>query len=135
MSMGTSRTEAALKSWKTRRIRDAWRKAHIAEAASKDALQLYLKERGWRVAFFEGKTRAPRTGIIDAIAYRLGRKQPDRLDLRLIQLKGGKAGISAREIARLKKAAAEVKVEWLIAAYDPDEKSLQFLPDEPTTQF
>ncbi len=135
MSKGTNRSEAALRSWKTRRIRDAWRKAHIAEAASKDALQLYLKERGWRVAFFEGKTRAPRTGIIDAIAYRLGRRQPDRLDLRLIQLKGGNAGVTAREIARLKKAAADVKAQWLIAAYDSDGKALQFMPDEPATQF
>ena len=64
MARKTNRTEAALKSWKTRRINQAWRKAHIAEAASKDALQLYLEDRGWRIAFFEGATRAPRTGII-----------------------------------------------------------------------
>lgn len=40
------------------------------------------------------------------------------LDLRLIQLKGGKAGVSGAEIARLKKAAAVVTVKWLIAAFD-----------------
>ena len=135
MSAGTNRSQAALRSWKTRRINEAWRKAHIAEAASKEALKLYLEERGWHIAFFEGATGAPRTGIIDAIAYRLGRKHADRLDLRLIQLKGGKAGVTAREIARLKKAAADLKAEWLIAAYDPDEKALQLLPDEPTLQF
>ena len=44
------------------------------------------------------------------------------------QLKGGKAGISAREIARLKKAAENATVNWLIAEYDG---ALQFLPDDP----
>jgi hypothetical protein len=45
----------------------------------------------------------------------------------VIQLKGGKAGISAREIARLKKAE-NATVKWLIAEYDGE---LQFLPDAP----
>ena len=125
----TNVTERALKAWKTRRIRDAWMKAHAAEAASKAALKLYCEKRGWHIAFFEGVTGAPRTGIIDAIAYRLGRKNPDLLDLRLIQLKGGKAGVTAREIGRLKKAATDVKADWLIAAFDGE--ALQFLPHEP----
>lgn len=75
-------------------------------------------EHGWNVAFFEGATGAPRTGIIDAVAFRLGQKNADVLDVRLIQLKGGKAGISGPEIARLKKATSEAIVKWLIAAYD-----------------
>lgn len=54
-----------------------------------EALRVYCQY-GWKIAFFEGLTGAPRTGIIDAIAFRLGRKNADALDLRLIQLKGGK---------------------------------------------
>jgi len=81
------------------------------------------------VAFFEGATGAPRTGIIDAIAFRLGRKNSDLLDLRLIQLKGGNAGASGREIARLKKASAEATVNWLIAEFDGD--SLHLLQEDP----
>jgi hypothetical protein len=38
--------------------------------------------------------------------------------VRLIQLKGSKAGISRPEIARLKKAASEAVLKWLIPAYD-----------------
>lgn len=124
------RREAALKAWKTRRIRNAFVKARAAEAASKEALRSYCAERGWRVAFFEGATGSPRTGIIDAVAFRLGRGNPDECDVRLIQLKGGKAGVSGREIARLKKAAAIVKVEWLIAAYDGE--VLHLLPGDKT---
>ena len=125
----TTRTDRALEAWRTRRITAAWLQAHAAERTSKAALELYLKKRGWHVAFFEGATGAPRTGIIDAIAYRLGRKNPDLLDVRLIQLKGGKAGVTGREIARLKKAAAGVTVNWLIAAFHGE--AMQFVPDEP----
>ena len=38
--------------------------------------------------------------------------------VRLIQLKGGHAGVSGPEIARLKKAATGATVKWLIAAFD-----------------
>jgi hypothetical protein len=105
----------------------AFAKARAAEAASKEALRAYCQERGWRLAFFEGKTGAPRTGIIDAIAFRLKRTNSDALDIRLIQLKGGGAGISGLEISRLKRAAAEAEVNWLIAAYDGE--SMHLLPD------
>jgi hypothetical protein len=107
----------------------AFAKARAAEAASKEALRAYCNEHGWRLAFFEGATGAPRTGIIDGIAFRLGRKDSDLLDVRLIQLKGGKAGVSGREIARLKKAADGATVNWLIAAFDGD--TLHLLPDDP----
>jgi hypothetical protein len=68
----------------------------------------------------EGATGSPRTGIIDALAFRLGRTDSDLLDIRLIQLKDGKAGVSGREIARLKKAAAGAMVNWLIAEHMSD---------------
>ena len=108
-------------------------KAIAAEAASKVALAAHCQDHGWKIAFFEGETGAPRTGIIDAIAYRLGRKDPDLLDVRLIQLKGGKAGVSGREIARLKKAAAGATVNWLVAEFDGE--TLHLLPDDPMARF
>src|ERR1700690_2042666 len=121
------RRAAAAKAAQTRRRLSAFAKAHAAEAASKDALRTYCEAHGWRLAFFEGATGSPRTGIIDAIAFRLSRKNADLLDIRLIQLKGGKAGISGAEIARLKKAAKGAAVGWLIAAFDGE--SLHLLPD------
>jgi len=118
----------ALKSWKTRRSKAAFIKVRASEAASKEELKAYLEERGWRVVFFEGKTGSPRTGIIDAFAYRLDRKDADRLDVKLIQLKGGKAGITGREIARLKKAADNAKISWALAAFDGE--ILQVVPED-----
>ena len=127
MAKAPDRHAAALKSWRTKRTMSAFAKARAAEAASKEALRLYCEENGWKLAFFEGATGSPRTGIIDAIAFRLERKNADLLDVRLIQLKGGKAGVSGPEIARLKKAAAGATVGWLIAAFDGE--SLHLLPD------
>jgi hypothetical protein len=123
-----NRREAALKAWKTIRSKRAFIKARAAEAASKAALKAHCEETGWRVAFFEGKTGAPRTGIIDAVAFRLQRKNADALDVRLIQLKGGKAGVSGPEIARLKKAVMDAHISWMIAAFDGE--ALHTLPEE-----
>jgi hypothetical protein len=120
--------QAALKAWDTRRNKAAWAKAHAAEANSKQALRKYCEEHGWKLAFFEGPTGAPRTGIIDGIAYRLGKQNPDEMDLRLIQLKGGKAGVTAEEIRRLREAAENLRGKPLIVAFDG--KALQFLPTE-----
>jgi hypothetical protein len=57
-------------------------KVRAAEAASKEALRAYCEANGRRVASFEGPSGAPRTGIIDAIMFRLGRSDADTIDLR-----------------------------------------------------
>jgi hypothetical protein len=119
--------EAGFKSWRTRRAISAFAKVRASEAASKEALRLYCQKNGWKLAVFEGATGSPRTGIIDAIAFRLGRKNADLLDVRLIQLKGGKAGVTAAEIARLKKAATGATIKWMIAAFDGN--ALHLIPD------
>jgi hypothetical protein len=53
----------------------------------------------------------------------------DVLDLRLVQLKGGKVGVSGAEIGRLNKAAQAVAVNWLIAAFDGE--VLHLVPGVP----
>jgi len=121
---------AAIKAWKTIRQTEAWKKAHAAEGASKRAFRKYCREHGWRVAFFEGPTGAPRTGIVDAVAFRIDSQNADLLDVRLVQLKGGKAGVSAHEITRLKEAVENAKVGWLVA--ELDDRTLHLLPEEPS---
>ena len=121
------RRAAAAKAVTTRKRLNAFDKVRANEAASKEALRSYCEAHKWRVAFFEGKTGAPRTGIIDAIIFRISKQNADVLDLRLVQLKGGRAGISGAEIARLKKASEAVAVDWLIAAFDGE--SLHLVPE------
>lgn len=107
------RRAAGLKAAQTRKRIGAFSKARAAEAASKEALRVYGDGHGWRVAFFEGETGAPRTGMVDAIVFRISRQNADVLDLRLVQLKGGKACVSGAEITRLKRASPAVVVNWL----------------------
>jgi hypothetical protein len=121
------RRTAAKKAAQTRKRMGAFAKARAAEAASKEALRAYCEEHKWRVAFFEGATGSPRTGIIDAIIFRISKGNADALDLRLVQLKGGKAGVSGAEIARLKKATGAVSTSWMIVAFDGE--SLHMLPE------
>jgi hypothetical protein len=109
-------SERALKAWKTRRVKSAFIKVHASEAASKEALKEHLRKRGWKVVVFESKTGAPRTGIIDAFAYRLSCKNADVLEVKLIQLKGGNAGASGREVARLKQAIESAALTWAVAS-------------------
>ena len=117
----------ARKAVTTKKHMSAFAKVRAAEAASKEALRAYCEEHKWRVAFFEGATGSPRTGIIDAIIFRISKTSADVLDLRLVQLKGGRAGVSGAEIARLKKASEAVAVNWLIAAFDGE--SLHLVPE------
>ena len=123
----TNRSDVARRAWVTRRKLKPFAKMKASEAASKLALRAYCDKRRWRVAFFEGPTGSPRTGIVDAIVFRIDPKDADRLDVRLVQLKGGKAGVSGAEIARLKRAAERAAVTWAIAAFDGE--TLHIVPD------
>ena len=125
----TQGSERAKKAWKTRRVKEAFIKVRKSEAASKAALSEHLEKLGWRVLFFEGKSGSPRTGIIDAFAYRLSRKNADLLEVKLIQLKGGKAGASGREIARLKQAAEDAALTWAVASFDGE--TIHLTSEEP----
>lgn len=122
--MSDSRSAGALKAWATRRT--ARYRASKSEQASKAALLAWGRSNGWKVLFFEGATGAPRTGVVDAILARITPGDADAIDLRLVQLKAGSGGLTAREIARLKQAVASISTDWLLAAFDG--KTLHFLP-------
>ncbi|MBI3468131.1 MAG: hypothetical protein HY000_34425 [Planctomycetes bacterium] len=125
MAVSSSYAERGKKSWQTRRRKAAWVKAKAAEAASKVAVEAALKESGYRCVFFEGPTGSARTGIVDGVAIRIAPGDKDRLEVLLLQLKGGKAGASAREITRLQQAVQKLKVDWNIAV--ADEEHVHFL--------
>jgi hypothetical protein len=122
-----ARSAAALKAWATRR--KPHYRARQTEAASKVALQQWCRENNWRLVFFEGASGAPRTGIVDAVMVRIKRSKPDAIEVRLVQLKAGGAGLTAAEVARLKKAVAALSTDWLLAAFDG--KTLYLVPDVP----
>ena len=123
--MRDPRSTAAKKAWETRR--SARYRASKSEKASKVALRSWCRANGWKVLFFEGVTGAPRTGIVDAIIARIRPRDADAVELRLVQLKSGVGGLTAREIARLKEAVAKLSGDWLLAAFDGE--TLHLLPE------
>lgn len=129
MSISTpdSRSEAAIKAWATRR--SARYRAAKSEKASKIALSEWCQENGWKVAFFEGATGSPRTGIVDAVIVRIKPRDPDAIEVRLVQLKAGVGGLTGAEIKRLRNAVAQLSTDWLLAAFDG--QTLHLVPDIP----
>jgi hypothetical protein len=125
--MADERSNAARKAWNTRKSPKY--KADKTERASKDALSRWCESHGWKVIFFEGKTGAPRTGIVDAVIVRIRPGDSDAIEVYLIQLKAGAGGLTAIEISRLKKVVGRASLSWLLAAFDGDE--LHFLPGTP----
>ncbi|MFI5395831.1 MAG: hypothetical protein ACHQ9S_09890 [Candidatus Binatia bacterium] len=124
MTLPDGRSAGALKAWATRRT--ARYKANKSEQASKAALLAWCRSNEWRVLFFEGATGAPRTGIVDAVLVRIKPGAADAIEIRLVQLKAGSGGLTAREIARLKQAVTSISTDWLLAAFDG--QTLHFLP-------
>lgn len=122
--MSDARSAGALKAWATRR--SAPYKASKSEQASKAALTAWCRSNRWKVVFFEGASGAARTGIVDAVLARIKPGDADAIEIRLVQLKAGSGGLTAREIARLKQAVASISTDWLLAAFDG--RTLHFVP-------
>jgi hypothetical protein len=112
----TTRSEAAIKAWDTRR--KPTHKAKRSEQASKKALEEWCRANGWKFLFFEGKTGSPRTGIVDAVIARIRPEDADAVEIKLVQLKSGSSGLSGPESARLQKAIAKVSTGWFGALFD-----------------
>lgn len=123
--MPSPRSQAAKKAWET--MRKPTYKAAKSERDSKQALASWCASNGWKINFFEGKSGAPRTGIVDAVMVRIQPKKADAIEIRFVQLKSGKSGLTAKEIGRLKRSITEVSIDWLLAAFDGEE--VHFLPE------
>ena len=121
------RIEAAIKAWATRR--SPRYRAAKSEKSSKTVLSEWCQENGWKVVFFENPSGSPRTGIVDAVIVRIKPRDPDAIEVRLVQLKSGVAGLTGTEVARLKNAVFKMSTDWLLAAFD--DGTLHLVPDIP----
>lgn len=122
----TTRSESAKKAWATRR--SPTYKARQHERASKHALRKWCETHGWKALFFEGKTGAPRTGIVDAVIVRIKSKDADVIEIKFVQLKSGAGGLSGPETSRLKSAVEKASVDWSAALFDGSD--LHFVKNE-----
>lgn len=126
--MAANRQVAALKAWKTMRG-PVW-KARRSARLSQEALETWSAQSGFRIVFLDAASGNPRTGIADALLFRIKPRSADQIELYVVQLKGGGAGFKAAEMARLTKAASAVKATPLIILHDGGE--LHFLAGEPS---
>lgn len=117
----------ARKAWATRK--SPVYRARKTASSSQSLLKEWAEGHGWHCVFLDAKSGNPRQGIIDAVLLRPQRKNPDKLELCLVQLKAGSAGITAAEVRRLKAATLVVIPQHIIALVDG--QHLEFTPHEP----
>ncbi|HVP65835.1 MAG TPA: hypothetical protein VMT17_01075 [Anaeromyxobacteraceae bacterium] len=111
-----SRHQAALKAAATKRSPP--HKAKTTARKSQEALSRWAKAKAWHLVFLDAASGNPRTGIVDAVLLRITLKKPDVVQVRLVQLKGGLAGLKPREVTRLEAAVRSIDVRSMYALYD-----------------
>jgi hypothetical protein len=111
-----ARSSPAKKAWTTRR--SANYRARQTAKSSQVAFERWAHDHGWRVVFVDAASGYPRTGIVDAVLLRVRPRSKDQIDIRLVQLKAGAAGLTAGEFERLCSAVERVSVEALAALCD-----------------
>jgi hypothetical protein len=96
---------------------------------SRKALEVWAAQAGWHLVFVERAGRA-RRGIVDAVLVRTSPRDPDAVQVKLVQLRGGKAGLASAAERRLERAAERVEIEVLHVFHDQNGLcfSAPFLP-------
>jgi len=93
-----------------RKWQRAQKEAHRTEKNSLTFTKYRLNKLGWRYIDFQSKKGYPRTGIIDLVAIKLDKQDPDKLKVILFQVKGGSARTKDEERIRLRNAVKKVEV-------------------------
>lgn len=124
------RSLAAKAAWKT--MRSAVYKAQKVAKRSQLALKDWAAKNGYWCVFLDSAKGNPRTGIVDAVLVKVYHADADQLEFRLVQLKGGGAGLTARERSRLKASCAKAGILPSFAFWDDDAQELEVdLPTVP----
>jgi len=106
-------------------------KAHKTEKNALTFTKVRLNKLGWRYVDFRSRKGYPRTGIVDLVAFKLDKKDHDKLKVILFQVKGGSARIEDEEKRRLEEAVKKVQIAFNWA--EKPEKSVIF-DWEPTDE-
>jgi len=107
-----SKFTAGQKAAHTRKWRRASDLAHRSAQNAKTFTKYELSKKGYKCISFDTPKGYEYKGVVDLIAAKRSTKNPDRLQIILLQVKGGKARITSDEISRLRAAAKHVKIGW-----------------------
>ncbi|MHB8877658.1 MAG: hypothetical protein ACYC8T_28540 [Myxococcaceae bacterium] len=80
--------------------------------------------------FLDAHSGNPRTGIVDALLVRVATRDADKLEVLLLQLKAGCAGLKPLELRRLAAACSKASVLPAYAFFDG--QALEFVRPMPT---
>lgn len=108
------RRKAALKAARTLKWRGAKKKADLVTKNAKTFAKYQLTRAHNYKSLYLDKGHGA-TGIVDMIAVKRSSKDRDRLDIVLVQVKGGSAKIKKKHIRRLQLAAKHSKISWGVA--------------------
>lgn len=96
-----------------------WRKASLlAYKCAKNAktfTKYKLGKKGFKCLSLDSKRGYEYKGVVDLIAVKRNKQDPDKLNIVLVQVKGGSARVSSEEISRIKKAVKKVNISWIVA--------------------
>ena len=96
----------------TRRRRHAALLALRRARNAKTFAKYGLTKHGYRYISFESRKGHEYKGIVDLLAVKRSKSNPDCLDVMLLQVKGGSARVTPVELDRLQKAKDMVHVTW-----------------------
>jgi len=106
---------AGQKAAHTRKWRLASERAHRSGQIAKTFTKYFLAKKGYKCVSLDSRKGYEYKGVVDLIAVKRDKKNPDILKVVLFQVKGGSARVSKQEINRLRQAARRIKVSWNIA--------------------
>ena len=108
----------------TRKWRRAAQKAHQSGQHAKTFTKYFLAKKGYRCLDLDSRKGYEYKGVVDLLAVKRHKSDPDILHLLLIQVKGGSARVTEKEVRRLSNAARRLKVDWNVA--EKPKKSVRF---------
>ena len=100
-----------------RKMKLAAKKALYTHKVSIAKVKARLKRMGWESVAFQTKKKNPLTGIVDLVAIRRSKRNPNNLQVVFFQVKGGNARLTKKERIRLRKSVKTFEIGYDYAYY------------------
>ena len=124
METDQTKMSAGKKAAHTRKWRRAAERAHHSGQHAKTFTKHFLAMNGYKCLSLDSRKGYEYKGVVDLIAVKRDKENPDFLSVVLYQVKGGRARVSKQEIERLRQAARRINVGWNCA--EKPGRSVQF---------
>lgn len=99
----------------TRKWRKAQRRALAIAKNAKTFTKYKLSQKGYKCISLDTSRGYEYKGVVDMVAIKRDKRNPDRLKILLLQVKGGSAKVTNEELCRLEEATRLIEVDWNVA--------------------